>query len=174
VAENGPVYIYRGWARMGLLVSSLTWYFVPSPPPRPLAASAAAMCKRPSPRVSRLRARNMPQPEVAINIIALEPAQRLDGASQNLLACGRPSRGSIPPPACVAQPPGEFAASGARYRQNLSAACTWVSCFAMALVMTCRQVIARASRHTGRSPSSIERLYRTRPDIFKVYPQDIF
>jgi hypothetical protein len=41
--------------------------------------------------------------------------------------------------------------------QNLFA-CTHVSCLAIAFVITSRQVIARASRHTRRSMLSIERL----------------
>ena len=41
---------------------------------------------------------------------------------------------------------------------RISLACIHVSCLAIALVITSRRVIARASRHTRRSIFSIERL----------------
>ena len=41
---------------------------------------------------------------------------------------------------------------------TIAAACTQLSCLLIALVITSRRVIARASRHTRRSMSCIERL----------------
>ncbi len=55
----------------------------------------------------------------------------------------------------------------------ISAACTQLSCLVIALVITSRRVIARASHHTRRSISCIERLYRTRRTSLNVYTPDI-
>jgi len=48
-----------------------------------------------------------------------------------------------------------------------------LSCLVTALVITSRRVIARASRHTRRPMSCIERLYRTRRTSLNVYDPDI-
>ncbi len=56
---------------------------------------------------------------------------------------------------------------------RISLACTQLSCLVIALVITARRVIARASHPTRRSRSSIERLYRTRRTSLNVYTPDI-
>ena len=56
---------------------------------------------------------------------------------------------------------------------RISLACTQLSCLAIALVITARRVIARASRPSRRSISSIEPLYRTRRTSLNVYAPDI-
>jgi hypothetical protein len=56
---------------------------------------------------------------------------------------------------------------------RISLACTQLSCLPIALVITSRRVIARASRPTRHSMPSIERLYRTRRTSLNVYAPDI-
>jgi hypothetical protein len=56
---------------------------------------------------------------------------------------------------------------------NTAAACTQLSSPAIALVITSRRVIARASRCTRRSILSIARLYSTARTSLNVYAPDI-
>jgi hypothetical protein len=55
----------------------------------------------------------------------------------------------------------------------ISAACTQLTCLGMALVITSRRVIARASRRTRRSIFSIGRYYPSRRSSLNVYDPDI-
>jgi hypothetical protein len=56
---------------------------------------------------------------------------------------------------------------------KISAACTQLSCLVIALVITSRRVIARASRQTRRSMFCIQRPYRIQRTCLNVYAPDI-
>jgi hypothetical protein len=56
---------------------------------------------------------------------------------------------------------------------STAAACTQLSCPSIALMMTSRRVIVRASRHTRRSIFSIVRPYPTGRTSLNVYAPDI-
>ena len=56
---------------------------------------------------------------------------------------------------------------------KISAACTQLSCLLIALVITSRRVIARASRYTRRSMFCIQRPYRSQWTCLNVYAPDI-